>query len=186
MLKINITFSSKRIFPAVNGIDRSDRTEPCLPNFSLHSRGSSCLNDWLEFQDIAAAMSKDSRDKVIAARALAGIGECRFKKRELDQAQEYFKRSLDMYPEDEVVAYNLAAILFSVRKTVEAIRFFTMATQISPYWSDPYYKMGNAFIQIADYEKAKDAFKQFLKIESNSPRAAGVKKILDDLDKIKK
>jgi len=140
----------------------------------------------LEFQDIAAAMSKDSRDKVIAARALAGIGECRFKKRELDQAQEYFKRSLDMYPEDEVVAYNLAEILFSVRKTVEAIRFFTMATQISPYWSDPYYKLGNAYIHIADYEKAKDAFKQFLKIEPGSPRAAGVKKILDDLDKIKK
>jgi tetratricopeptide (TPR) repeat protein len=139
-----------------------------------------------QFHKIVDKTSKDPLDKVITARALARIGECHYKKGDLDQAQEFFRRSLENDPEDELIAYNLAEIYFSRQKTDEAIRFYSQAIQVAPSWSDPYYKLGHAYLNKADYEKAQEAFKKLLKLEPNSTRAAKVKKILEDLEKIRK
>jgi tetratricopeptide (TPR) repeat protein len=61
-----------------------------------------------------------------------------------------------------------------------------LAAQVAPSWSDPYYKLGHAYLNKADYEKAQEAFKKLLKLEPNSTRAAKVKKTLEDLEKIRK
>jgi len=139
-----------------------------------------------EFQKVVDKTSKDPLDKIILARALARIGECHYKKGDLDQAQEFFRRSLEKDPEDELIAYNLAEIYFSRQKTDEAIRFYSQAIQVAPSWGDGYYKLGYAYLNKADYEKAQEVFKKFLKLESSSARATKVKKILEDLKTIKK
>jgi outer membrane protein assembly factor BamD (BamD/ComL family) len=61
-----------------------------------------------------------------------------------------------------------------------------LAAQAAPSWSDPYYKLGHANLNKADYEKAQETFKKFLTLESSSPRAAKVKKTVEDLEKIRK
>jgi tetratricopeptide (TPR) repeat protein len=139
-----------------------------------------------KFREVVERTAKDPLDKVITARALTGVAECHYKKGNLEQAQEFFRRSLDTYPDDELVAYNLAEVCFARRQTDESIRYYSRAIEIAPYWSDPYYKLGYAHLNKADYEKARTAFRNFLKLESNSPRAAKVKKDLEDLKKIKK
>jgi len=48
------------------------------------------------------------------------------------------------------------------------------------------YLVEKGYLNKADYEKARAAFQKFLKLESNSPRAAKVKKDLEDLKKVKK
>lgn len=139
-----------------------------------------------KFHEVVDRTAKDPLDKVITARALTGVAECHYKKGNLAQAQEFFKRSLDTYPDDELVAYNLAEVCFARKQTDESIQYYSRAIEISPYWSDPYYKLGYAHLNKADYEKARAAFQKFLKLESNSPRGAKVKKDLEDLKKIKK
>jgi hypothetical protein len=61
-----------------------------------------------------------------------------------------------------------------------------LAAQAAPSWSDPYYKLGYAYLNKAVYEKAEGAFKRFPKLEPNSTRPAKVKKTLEDLEKIRK
>jgi len=139
-----------------------------------------------KFREVVERTSKDPLDKVITARALTGVAECHFKKGNLDQAYEFFRRSLDTYPDDELVAYNLAEVCFARQQTDESIRYYSRAIEIAPYWSDAYYKLGYAHLNKADYEKARAAFQKFLKLESNSARAAKVKKEFEDLKKIKK
>lgn len=138
-----------------------------------------------KFRQVGAKTAKDPRDKVLTARALAGIAECAYKKGDLDQAEGFFKRSIDLFPEDEVVAYNLGEICFSRQRIDEAIRYYSLAAKASPDWSDPYYKLGNACLNKADYKKAKEAFQKFLKLEPAGARAADVKKILKDIEKIR-
>lgn len=57
--------------------------------------------------------------KEMTAKALAGIGECYLKKQDFESGQNYFKKSIEAYPENELIAYNVGEIYFSNRKLGE-------------------------------------------------------------------
>ena len=124
--------------------------------------------------------------KQMTAKALARIGECHLKKGDLETAQGFFKQSIEAFPEDEVLAYNVGEIYFSNQKLDEAITYFGLAIKIKPGWSDPYYKLGLAYLNKADYEMARQNLNKVLELEPEGERAAIVKGILDTIDKIKK
>ncbi len=124
--------------------------------------------------------------KQMTAKALARIGECHLKKGDLETAQGFFKQSIEAFPEDEVLAYNVGEIYFSNQKLDEAITYFGLAIKIKPGWSDPYYKLGLAYLNKADYEMARQNLNKVLELEPEGERAAVVKGILDTIDKIKK
>ena len=77
-------------------------------------------------------------------------------------------------------------IYFSNQKLDEAITYFELATRIKPGWSEGYYKLGLAYLNKADYEKARQSLTKVLELEPEGERAAAVKGILDTIDKIKK
>ena len=124
--------------------------------------------------------------KEIGAKAQAGIGECYLKKNDLENAQKYFKLSVETYQENEIIAYNIGEIYFSNQKLDEAVQYFTMATQIKPDWSDAFYKLGLVYLNKPDYEMAKDCFEKFLALEPETERSESVRNILSQLEKIKK
>ncbi|MFW6128924.1 MAG: tetratricopeptide repeat protein [Candidatus Aminicenantaceae bacterium] len=117
----------------------------------------------------------------IAAKALSSIGECYLRKDDFETAQNYFEQSVDAYPDNEIVAYNVGEIYFSNLKTEEAIDYFQLASQIKPSWSDPYYKLGYVYLNKGDFKKALESFELFLKYESNTKRAAEVQNIIEYL-----
>jgi len=125
----------------------------------------------------------DLMGKEMAAKALAGIGECYLKKEDFETAQNYFKQSVDSYPENEILAYNVGEIYFSNQKIDEAIHYFELATQIKPDWGDPYLKLGYVYLNKADNAKAIENFEKFLELEPESDRSASVKNIIDYLKK---
>jgi tetratricopeptide (TPR) repeat protein len=135
---------------------------------------------------IEEAKKDEKMGKEITAKALAAIGNCYFKKEDFETAQSFFKQSIDTFPENEALAYNVGEIYFSSQKLDEAIQYFTIATQIRPDWPPPYYKLGLVNLNKADYEKAKEHLKKFLELEPDSELAAQVKNILAYLEKIKK
>jgi tetratricopeptide (TPR) repeat protein len=114
----------------------------------------------------------------LAAKALAGIGECYLLQEDFENAQSYFEKSMETYSENELIAYNVGEIYFSNQNLDEALRFFTMASEIKPDWPDPFYKMGLVYLNKADYENARVYLNKFLVLEPDTGRAENVKNIL--------
>jgi len=126
---------------------------------------------------------EDSKDKKLKAKALSAIGECHLQNDDLDSAQEYLKKSLELDPEDEILAYNVGEIYFSHQKMSEAIQYFTLASQIKPDWSDPFYKLGLVYVNMKENDKALESFEKFLELEADTERSASAKNIMDFLKK---
>jgi tetratricopeptide (TPR) repeat protein len=132
------------------------------------------------------AKNDETMGKEMTAKALAGIGECYLKREDFETAQNYFKKSIESYPENEILAYNVGEIYFSNQKIDEAIHYFELSSQIKPDWSSPYLKLGYAYLNKGDYEKAEQNFDKFLELDPQSPEAPNVKNIIEYLEKIKK
>jgi len=135
---------------------------------------------------IEEAKKDEKTGKEIIAKALAAIGDCYFKKGDFETAQSFFEQSIDTNPGNEALAYNVGEIYFSSQKLDEAIKYYTIATQIKPDWPSPYYKLGLVNLNKTDYEKAREHLKKFLELEPNSELSVQVKNILAYLEKIKK
>ena len=121
--------------------------------------------------------------KKMSARALASIGDSYLKKGDLEKAQSYFKQSIEIYPEDEILPFNVGEIYFSNQKIDEAITYFELSTKIKPTWPDPYLKLGYVFLNKGDNEKAVANFQKFLELEPDSERSKTASNILETLKK---
>ncbi len=132
------------------------------------------------------AKKDESMGKEMTAKALARIGECYMRKEDFETAQNYFKLSIESYPENEILAYNVGEIYFSNQKIDEAIHYFELSTQIKFDWGPPYLKLGYAYLNKGDYEKAKLNLNKFLELDPESPEIATVKNMVDYLEKMKK
>lgn len=119
--------------------------------------------------------------KTMKAKALAAIGLCYLRQNNLDQAQTYFKQSIETDPQDENLAYNVGEICFSNQQIDEAARYFAMASQIKPDWPDPYLKMAYVHLNKGDMAKAAESLEAYLKLETNPEKAAQAKAILDSI-----
>lgn len=121
--------------------------------------------------------------KEMAAKALAGIGECYLMQKDMENAQKYFEQSIETYPENELIAYNVGEIFFSNQKLEEALRYFTLASELKPDWSDSYYKLGLVYLNTGDLAKAAENFEKFLTLEQDTERAVSAKNILEQIKK---
>jgi tetratricopeptide (TPR) repeat protein len=121
--------------------------------------------------------------KNLGAKGLAAIGLCYLKQGKLAESQDYFKRSIEMAPQDENLPYNVAEIYFSSQNTDEAIRYFEMASQIKPDWPDPYYRVALAYLNKGDNVKAAENLEKFIKLEPETERTAQAKSILEAIKK---
>ncbi len=119
----------------------------------------------------------------VSGKAYAGIGDIFLKQNKLAEAQEYFRRSIERSPKDEVLAYNVGEIYFSNQNLPEAKKYFELAMQIRPEWPDPYLKMGYVFLNTGDNEGAIEMFEKFLTLETEGERATMVHNVLSALKK---
>lgn len=119
----------------------------------------------------------------MAAKALAGIGDCYLRRDNLEEAQAYFQKSLDTLPEDETLAYNVAEIFFAEQNIEQAEKYFLIAAQIKPDWPDPWLKLGYVYLNKGDMEKAIEMFEKFLKLEPETERSALAQNILNAIRK---
>jgi tetratricopeptide (TPR) repeat protein len=120
----------------------------------------------------------------IQAKALAAIGELYVKRDDIEKAREYFTQSLELNPQDEILAYNVGEILFSNAKMDEALEYFTLAATIKPNWPEAYLKLGYVNLNKTEYAKAKENFSKFLELDPDHPQAPSVRGILDYLEKM--
>ncbi len=138
-----------------------------------------------EQYNIALAKAKEKADVVMQAKALASLGEICLRQEKMKEAQEFFTQSIALNPKDEILAYNVAEIFFGKNQTDKAIEYYQLAIQIKPEWSEPYLKMGYAYLNKGDMAKAIASLNEFLKHDPESPQAPVVKSLIESLTKAK-
>lgn len=159
--------------------------------YHIHLNIGDCYREMQDFPTAVAEYQKAlekaqaAQDKVIEAKSLASIGEVHLRQNDMKSAGEFFKKSLDLNPKDELLAYNVATIFFNNQKMDDAITYYLLASQIKPAWGAPYEQLGYAYLNKADYAKAIENFAKFLQVEPNSEKAPTVQAVLDQLKKMK-
>jgi len=145
----------------------------CRREKGEYDKAEPIYDEIIERAKTDAAMSRE-----VTAKALAGRGSIMVKRNKLAEAQEFFKRSIESSPNDEVLAYNVGEIYFSNQGLDDALRYFQLAALIKPEWPDPYLKLGHVYLNKADNANAIAKFEKFLTLEPDGERAAMVKTIL--------
>lgn len=159
--------------------------------YQAHMNIGDCYKEMGELEKSIAeytlVLEKSQEDmlsgKKITAKALASIGDIHLKKGDLEKAQGYFRQSIEVAPEDEILTYNVGEIYFSNQKIDDAIYYFELSTRIRPGWSDPYLKLGYVYLNKGNKEKAVANFQKFLELEPDSERSQTVRGILETLQK---
>jgi tetratricopeptide (TPR) repeat protein len=135
---------------------------------------------------IAQAKAKEKADIIMQAKALAAFGEICLRQEKYKEAGEYFAQSIAFNPNDEILAYNVAEIFFGRNQTDKALEYYQLAIKIKPEWSEPYLKMGYAYLNKGDMAKAVEKLEEFVKRDPESPQAPVVKNLIDSLTPKKK
>lgn len=147
--------------------------------------------DWAEtdlkaFLDTVLEKSGSyDKEGPLAAQALAGLGEAAVKRGDVEAGMARFREALAVPPASELVAYNIAEILFANQRTDEAIRHYLMAVEIKKDWPRPYHKLGMAFLNKGDYPKALEYLRKFVALDPESPAAAEARNVIAAVEKMK-
>jgi tetratricopeptide (TPR) repeat protein len=126
------------------------------------------------------------KQKETSLKALSGLGEVALKRGDFETAQGYFRRALEISPEDPAAAYNVGEIFFSNQKTDEAIAYFELAIKIKSDWPKAYHRLGLVYLNKGDFPKALVNLKKFLELDPQNPEAASVRAAIAAIEQIKK
>lgn len=150
----------------------------CYRGQKAYDRAIEIYNEIIEQAKADAVMGRE-----LTARALAGIGNCYLNQNRIEEAQKFFEQSIENFPNDEILAYNVGEIYFYNQKYDEAIRYFELATKIKPTWPDGYLKLGYVYLNKGELVTAIQYFEKFLTLEPESERALTVKEVLKVIKK---
>jgi tetratricopeptide (TPR) repeat protein len=119
-----------------------------------------------------------------AARALASMGETHMLKGDLDKAGEYMRQAIDLFPNDEILAFNVGEIFFNQGEAVKAIDYYKLATTIKEDWAPPYRQLGYAYLNKGEYQLAIDSLKKFLELAPDDPQAPTIESLIPKLEEM--
>jgi tetratricopeptide (TPR) repeat protein len=153
---------------------------------SVHLENGDFAQAAKDFGQVCEHTQTDPLRKALNAAALAGRGESLFRQGDWDGALRDLASSFELRPNSEITAFDLAEIHFAQKRAADAILFYREAIRISPDWSDPFEKLGNALLHQGALADASDAFRRFLVLEPNGARAIRVTEALKEIEKIRK
>ena len=119
-----------------------------------------------------------------AARALGSLGEIYVKKGDLEKASEYLKQAIDIFPEDEVLAFNVGEIFFKQGEVDKAIEYFKLAVEIKESWAPSHRQLGYAYLNKGEYKLAIESLKKFLELAPDDPQAATIQNLIPKLEEL--
>lgn len=137
-----------------------------------------------EFQVVAdkiTAENPEVKGNTELARLYASIGDTYMRQNKLTEAEEYFKKSIEIDSTDHLLAYNVAEILFVADKTDDAIKYYQLAIRIKPDWPKSYMQLGYAYLNKGDTKAALENLEKFVELAPDSPEIPGIKEIIKSL-----
>jgi len=121
-----------------------------------------------------------------AARALASMGETYMLMGDLNKASEFMRQAIDLFPNDEVLAFNVGEIFFNQGEADKAIDYYKLATTIKENWAPPYRQLGYAYLNKGEYQLAIDSLKKFLELAPDDPQAPTIESLIPKLEEMVK
>jgi tetratricopeptide (TPR) repeat protein len=132
------------------------------------------------------AEPQEKRDAKSIAQVTASLGEAFLSRNMLQEAEEYFIKSLEINPSDPALPFNVAEILMQSGDTQGAVRYYEMAVNIKPDWPKAYLKLGYAWLNKGENDKAVESFKKVLAVAPpDDPDAELARDVLKALSGIK-
>lgn len=147
----------------------------CLMKMEKYDEAIAQYNIFLD-----AARVKNEKIE-LQAQALASIGEIYVKQENMEKAQEFFMKSVELNPKNEILAYNVAEIFFGNNKNEEAAKYYLLASQIKPQWGTPYLKLGYVYLNLGDIPKAIEYFNKFMEVDPQNPEVDNIKEVIKGL-----
>ncbi len=132
-------------------------------------------------EGLNAEPEKTKEINTTIAGVFAGLGEAYMAQEKFREAEEYFKKSMEIDPTDYALAYNVAEILFNMNKVDEAIKYYETAIKIKPEWPKSYLKIGYAYLNKGDTAKAISYMEKFVELAPDDPQADTIKSLIKDL-----
>jgi tetratricopeptide (TPR) repeat protein len=139
-----------------------------------------------EYQKVLAEVTKETPDlkgNATAALAYAGIGDVYLRQQKFKEAEENFRRSIDIQPGDPVLPYNVAEIMFVQNKVDDAEKYYLLAVQIKPEWPKPYLKLAYVALNKGQLDKSLEYLKKFCEIGKDDPKFPEAQALLQSLQK---
>jgi len=165
---------------------------------SLYKIGLNVANCYMELQEYDKAIAEyqkvldglnaeaaDKKDPKLTAQVFSGIGDAYMRQNKFKEAEQYFKKSIEIDPADHALAYNVAEIMMQANNVDEAIRYYEMAIRIKPDWPKSYLKLGYAWLNKGNTQKAVESFTKFVETSPpDDPDVALAKDIIKKISKI--
>lgn len=142
-----------------------------------------------EYNAVLEKLNSEKPDPKInenMAKALASIGEIYIIQNNYERAQEYLKKAVDIFPNDQALAYNVAEIFFQAGQTEQAIEYYTLATKIKPDWAPAYLKLGFVYLNKNNFDEAVKNFEKFIELNPQDPQVDSIKGLIEQSKKQKK
>jgi tetratricopeptide (TPR) repeat protein len=166
-------------------------------NPSLYRIRQNMANCYMELQEYDQAIAEyqkvleglngeaaDKRDNKLLAQVFSGIGEAFMRQNKFADAEQYFKKSIDIDPGDPALAFNVAEIMMQAGNADEAIRYYELAIRIKPDQPKFHLKLGYAWLNKGDNPKAVAELTKFVELSpADDPDVALAKDIIKKISK---
>jgi len=193
LLQGNVLFEQKKFAEAMALYQAFSDKYPSL--YKVRLNVANCHMELQEYDKAIAEYQKvldglnaeaaDKKDNKLTAQVLSGIGDAYMRQNKFEEAEPYLKKSIDIDPADHALAYNVAEIMMQAGKADEAIRYYEMAIRIKPDWPKSYLKLGYAWLNKGNTEKAVESFTKFVETSPpDDPEVALAKDIIKKISKI--
>lgn len=182
-------FDARKFKEALDSFEEFRKMQP-----KMHKVAFNIANCYIELQqydeairelegelEIIKAEKPDLKGNSDVAKIYSTIGDIHMRRDNFPEAMKFFKKAIEIDPNDHAVAYNVAEIMFVAGKTEEAIKYYEMAIKIKPDWPKSYKQLGYAYLNMGDTKKAIEMFNTFLKLDPNSPEAPGIREVIKSL-----
>ena len=98
------------------------------------------------------------------------------------KAEEAYKKSMEVKPDDAAAYVGLAGILFNTGKSADAKPLVEKAVSLDPNNADAHYIYGMTLVA-TEAAKAKAEFEAYVRLAPNAPNAAIAKSLITELEK---
>jgi tetratricopeptide (TPR) repeat protein len=143
------------------------------------------VTEYQKVLDLLSADPPEKRDLKLTGQIFAGMGDAYLRQNKFAEAEQYFRKSIDLDPADHALAYNVAEIMMQAGNADEAIRYYEMAIKIKPDWPKSYLKLGYAWLNKGNIKTALEAFAKCVEIgPADDPDVAQARDIIKKISKI--
>lgn len=115
--------------------------------------------------------------------AIIAIGNCYSNRRDSAKALEWYGKVEFGKINDPIVLYNLGTNYYNNSKFEDALKFYVKAVEKQENSADALYQLGLTYLNLQKNPESIGAFEDYLKVDSESPRAEQVRAFLDFLKK---